>query len=115
MKRRRQDFSVNFCLGDLVKGDFDNDFIYTFSRAAETQQGSFCGDGPKFCRNDVGLVIGIISTPESFYSSGFCKLLFNSGEVGWLPHRWLIRVDDVNKTSRIFKSIRASKKLKSNV
>ena len=94
MKRRKQDYDINFCLGDLVKGDFDNDFVYTFTRAAETQQGSFQGDGPQFCRNDVGVVIDIISTPESFYSSGFCKLLLKTGEIGWLPHRWLVRVYD---------------------
>jgi len=82
-----------FNIGDLVEGDFDNSFILTFSMASEMQQGKLQGDGPKFYKNDLGLVIGVISTPESFYSMGFCKLLLESGEIGWLPNTWLNKID----------------------
>lgn len=84
----------DFQVGDLVEGDFDNNFVCTFSRASETGQGSFQGDGPQFYKDDVGLVIDIITTPESFYSMVFCKLLFRSGATGWLPSQWLCKVDN---------------------
>lgn len=82
-----------FDIGDLVKGEFNNTFVFTFSMASETHQGSLQGDGPQFHKDEIGLVIDIISTPESFYSMSFCKLLLNSGETGWLPSRWLIKAD----------------------
>jgi hypothetical protein len=84
----------NFQVGDLVEADFDNNFVYTFTRASETHQGALQGDGPQFYKDDIGLVIGVISTPESFYSIEFCKLLFRSGATGWLPSRWLCKVDN---------------------
>ena len=85
---RDDDFSV----GDLPEGVFDNDFVFTFSLASENYQGSLYGDGPQFHKDEIGLVIDVVSTPESFYAIGFCKLLLNSGETGWLPSRWLVKV-----------------------
>lgn len=76
-------------VGDLVEGDFENEFVMTFNRASENYLGSLQGDGPLFHRCEVGLVLDLSSAPDSFYSSGFCKLLISSGEVGWLPYRWL--------------------------
>jgi len=78
--------------GDFVIGDFDNHFLLTFTVASEAKQGSLMGTGPKLYKNEKSLVLEVLNTPESFYSSGFCKLLLSSGEVGWLPNRWLKKI-----------------------
>jgi hypothetical protein len=75
--------------GDIVIGDFDNEFVVTFTTASESFLSSLSGDGCKFYLNSLALVIKVIDTPESFYSTGFCKLLLPTGEMGWLPSRWL--------------------------
>lgn len=82
----------DFNIGDLVEGDFDNNFVCTFSMASESQQGTFQGDGPQFYKDEIGLIIDLVSTPESIYSIGFCKLLLASGKTGWLPNSWLVKV-----------------------
>lgn len=86
------DEKVDFSVGDLVEGDFENEFIVTFSRASENYLGSLYGDGVKFYKNELGLIIDLFETPDSFYASGFCRLLLKSGETGWLPDRWLKRI-----------------------
>ena len=87
--------STNFQLGDLIKGHFDNDFVFTFTRAINCKE-QFLGDGPQFFKVDTGLIVDIIQTPESFYSQSFCKLLLKSGKIGWLPKGWLIIVANIN-------------------
>lgn len=83
----RPDVPIN--KGDFVVGDFDNEFVLTFSLASEAKQGSLLGNGPPFYKGTQSLVLEVIKTPESFYSSGFSKVLLPSGLVGWLPNRWL--------------------------
>lgn len=83
---------IEFVMGDLVKGDFENEFVKTFTKASESYLGSLYGDGPQFRRDELGLVIDFVETPDSFYAGGYCKLLFQSGEIGWLPDRWLKRI-----------------------
>lgn len=78
--------------GDIVTGDFTSEFILTFEFASESQQSPLVGGGPGFYKNQIGLIIDIIDTPESFYSLCFCKLLFGNDKVGWIPSRWLKRI-----------------------
>lgn len=88
-QRKKEDLIAK---GDFVIGDFDNQFLLTFTVASEAKQGSLMGTGPRFYKNEKSLVLEVLNTPESFYSSGFCKLLLSSGEIGWLPNRWLKKI-----------------------
>jgi hypothetical protein len=92
-KNEKINSSSYFSLGDLVAGDFENEYVTTFKRASENHTTNLHGDGPLFYKNDIGLVVDLLETPDSFYDSGFCRLLMNSGELGWLPRRWLKRTN----------------------
>lgn len=93
-------FEDPFEVGDIVTGDFENNFVLTFSLASEIYQNSLSGNGSEFYLGQFATVIEVISTPESFYSTSFCKLLLPTGELGWLPSRWLKRAFDTNSENR---------------
>ena len=81
-----------FGIGDLVTSDFETEEIATYSRFSETYLGSLSGDGPTFRKHEISLILDIIETPDSFYSSKFCKILLKNGNLGWVPSRWLKKV-----------------------
>jgi len=93
IKKMNLGYEDDFVVGDLVKGDFENEFVATFTRASEHHLSSLYGDGPLFYRHELGLVTDLVMTPDSFYSSGFCRILMGPDKIGWLPNRWLKRVD----------------------
>jgi len=85
-----------FVKGDVVIGEFDNDFVTTFTMASEIFLNRLSGDGAKFYLGQLATVIDVIDTPQSFYSTGFCKLLLPTGDIGWLPSRWLKKAFGTN-------------------
>ena len=87
-ERLRAD-AENIKRGDLVTSDFESKTIMTYIKASENHYGPLMGDGPPFYKHDIGLIVDIYETPESFYSYSYCRLLLRTGELGWIPSRWL--------------------------
>lgn len=73
-------------VGDLVTGNFSNASILTYDRPP-FEDDKVTRD-VRFRRDDVGVVVEVHDTPESFYSLGSAKVVF-SDKVGWIPFNWL--------------------------
>jgi len=78
--------------GDLVTSNFESDFILTYFRPPDVND-IFTQD-VRFYRDEMGLVLETITTPDSFYSLGVARVMLPSG-FGWVPFKWMRIVSEI--------------------
>jgi hypothetical protein len=75
----------NLVVGDLVTSDFDNDYMMTYTRVPIYKE---IPCEITFYRGDIGIVISIVSTPDSLYTTTFAQIILPKGTC-WVPSRWI--------------------------